>query len=421
MRNICSAFIFLLTLNVCLGQEGRFSDKGLDLLESRLDSIINLGIDSLAFPGAQILVRHKDSIIFHKTWGYHTYDQIDAVALGDLYDLASVTKVSTGLPILMKLYGEGKLNLDAPIKEYFHSLKRSNKKDLTLRNILTHQARLHPYIVFWQGARKKNGLYKNRSFKTTASKRFNVKITDSLYLHRKYRNKMKKAIKKSKLRSEKKFTYSGLAFLLMPEMIADLVEEDFESYLSDQIFRPIGADNLYYNPLEKGVDLSSIVPTEYDSLWRMQLVHGTVHDEAAAMLGGVSCNAGLFGDAKSLSRLLQLYLNKGSWEGKQIISSEAVETFTSYQYKGNRRGLGFDKPLLEYDAQRAYVAKSASSESFGHSGFTGTFVWVDPKYDLVFVFLSNRVYPSREHRNLYKLSLRPAMHQIVYDYILTEK
>ena len=390
----------------------------LQLLNHKLDPIIQVGLDSMAFPGAQILVRYKDSIIFHKTWGYHTYENKEHVKKQAIYDLASVTKVSSGLPILMKLYGEGKFDIDAPIKDYYSSLKKSNKKDIILRDVLAHQGQLKPYIVFWSEAIKKNGKYKWRSFKSKKSKRFPIKITDQLFLHRRYFKKMKRRIKKSKLRNKKEYKYSGLSFLLMPEMISSMVNQNFESYLYENIYQPIGITNIKYNPLNH-FDKSQIIPTEYDSLWRKQLVHGTVHDEAAAMLNGISCNAGLFSDAESLSRLFQVYLNNGSWNGEEIIAPQAIKEFTSYQFENNRRGLGFDKPLRIYNADKTYIAKSASPESYGHSGFTGTMVWADPKFNFIFIFLSNRVYPNRTHRKLYQLSLRPQMHQVVYDYILT--
>lgn len=407
------SLIILLVLCATVGfsQEDRY-----DIMCQRLDSLVQVGIDSMAFPGAQILVRHRDSIIFHKTWGHHTYENDRQVEKEDIYDLASVTKVSSGLPLLMKLYGQGSLNLDAPLRDYYKCFRRSNKKNLTLRQVLAHQARLKPYIVFWQEAKKGNGDYRRRTFKTNYSKKYPIRITDSLFMHKRYHKKMHKAIKKSELRGKKEYVYSGLAFLLMPDMIEDVTGKKFESYLQDEIYQPIGADKLTYNPTKK-FSVDEIVPTENDTLWRYQLVHGTVHDEAAAMLDGISCNAGLFGSAESLSRLFQLYLNKGSWDGRQIISEHAVEMFTAYQYNDNRRGLGFDKPLREYDADLAYVAESSSPSSFGHSGFTGTMVWADPEHELVYVFLSNRVYPYRSHRNLYRMSLRPALHQVVYDYV----
>ena len=406
------AFLLFLSFSVFTVE----AQDNYDLMSHRLDSLVQLGIDSMAFPGAQILVRHRDSIIYHKTWGHHTYDNNRAVEKNDIYDLASVTKVSSGLPILMKLYGEGLLNLDAPLKDYYKCFKRSNKKNLTLRQVLAHQARLRPYIVFWQEAKKDNGDYKRRTFKDSYSKKYPIRITDQLYMHKRYHKKMHKAIKDSELRKKKEYVYSGLAFLLMPDMIQDATGRQFEAYLKEEIFEPIGANRLTYNPTKQfGID--EIVPTEFDTLWRHQLVHGTVHDEAAAMLDGISCNAGLCGSAESLSRLFKLYLNKGTWADRQIISEHAVEVFTSYQYDINRRGLGFDKPLREYDANLAYVAESSSPSSFGHSGFTGTMVWADPEHELVYVFLSNRVYPYRSHRQLYKMSLRPQLHQTVYDYV----
>lgn len=408
-------FIFSLHSMVSHAQEGPYLQ-----MHETLDSLISLGIDSQAFPGAQVHIRYKDSVIYHQVWGYHTYDNQKPVLHSDIYDLASITKVATGLPVIMKLYGEGKLNLDAPLKNYSREFKRSNKKNLTLRSILAHQAGLVPYIVFWQNTLKKNGRYKCRTFKTAESSKFNISITDSLFLHKNYRKKMKKAIRKSDLRRGGEYVYSGLTFLLMPEILEDILDQDFVPFLYDSIYHPINAMDLAYQPLGKYA-IDRIIPTEYDSVWRRQLVHGTVHDEAAAMLNGISCNAGLFGSASSLSNLFQLYLNGGKWEEEQIIPTHAVQAFTEYQYEDNRRGLGFDKPLREYDEERSYVAESASRASFGHSGFTGTMIWADPEYDLVFTFLSNRVYPSRTHRNLYRLSLRPKMHQAIYDFIKTLK
>jgi len=231
-----------------------------------------------------------------------------------------------------------------------------------------------------------------------------------------FHKKIKKAIKKSKLREVKQYEYSGLVFLMMPEIIQRLTDEDIEDYLYREIYKPIGANELFYHPLDH-VDKTRILPTEYDSLWRRQLVHGTVHDEAAAMLDGVSCNAGLFGSAESLALLFQLYLNEGKWDSRQIISKKAVQAFTKQAYPDNRRALGFDRPLDPYHPARSSTAQSASARSFGHTGFTGTLVWADPEYDLVYVFLSNRVYPSRDHRQLYQLSIRPKIQQVIYDYL----
>lgn len=386
------------------------------LLEKNIDSIVQEGIDSQAYPGAQFLVAKEGEIILFKTYGHHTFERKRTVNKGDLYDLASISKVTTGLPILMELYGEGKFNLDAPLKDYFPKFKNSNKGELIIREILAHQAQLQPYIVYWAKTIKENGKFKSRTFKNKPSNRFTIYITDHLYLHKKYKKRMYKYIKKSPLEEIKEYKYSGLFFLLLPDIISDLTGENFETYLYKNIYQPIGANGLTYNPLNK-YSLAQIVPTEMDTFFRKKQIHGTVHDEAAAMLEGISCNAGLFGNAEDLFKLFQLYLNNEKYRDEEIIPENAVKEFTRCQFcdSGNRRGLGFDKPPLEYVEGESYVAKDASPESFGHSGFTGTFVWADPKNSTVVVFLSNRVYPTRENRKLYTMNIRPRLHQAVYD------
>jgi CubicO group peptidase (beta-lactamase class C family) len=385
-----------------------------------LDSIIWDSIDSMAFPGAQLYVYHGDSVLHHTSYGYHTYDKKRRVENHHVYDLASVTKVSSGLPLLMKLVDKGKFDIDLPAKTYIPDWEKSNKSAITFREILAHQAGLSPYIVFWEKTIKDNGDFKRRTFKNKQSKRFPTAITDSLFLHKKYVNRMKDEIKKSEMGGPK-YRYSGLSFLRQPDIIESIIEADFEQQLYVNIYDPIGIDRLRYNPQEH-FSLTEIVPTEIDTLFRKTLVHGYVHDEAAAMLKGISCNAGLFGNAESVGKLFRMYLDYGNWNGDQIISEKTMREFTRYQYpeNDNRRGLGFDKPLQEYNEQSAYVAKSASPSSFGHSGFTGTFVWADPVYDLVFVLMSNRVYPYRSQRKLYTMNIRPKLHQAVYDWLFKE-
>jgi len=385
-------------------------------LEQTLDSIMHNSIDSMAFPGAQLYVYHKDSVIHHKSYGYHTYDKQRRVDNHHVYDLASVTKVSSGLPLLMKLSDKDMFDIDLPASTYISDWKKSNKSAITFREILAHQSGLTPYIVFWKETQKKNGSYKRKTFKENKSRRFPVVITDSLFLFKKYNRKMKEEIKKSGL-EDPMYRYSGLAFLRMPDVIESIIQADFEQQLYVNIYEPLGIDRLCYKPLNH-FPKQDIVPTEIDTIFRKILVHGNVHDEAAAMLNGISGNAGLFGNAESVGKLFQLYLQYGNWEGKQIILEETLREYTSYQYPNNRRGLGFDKPLLEYNEANSYVAKSASQSSFGHSGFTGTFVWADPEYDLVFVLLTNRVYPYRSQRKLYSMNIRPQLHQAVYDWLI---
>ncbi len=386
------------------------------LLADSIASIAQMGIDSGAFPGMQVLVVKEGCVIFHKTYGHHTYDQKRLVHSDDIYDLASISKVTTGLPILMQLYGQGRFDLDAPLKDYLPSFKKSNKADLKFREMLSHQARLKPWIPYWKSTIKKNGRFKWRTFKRDSSARFPFRVTDQLYLHRKYKKKIYKAICKSKLNEKSGYRYSGLLFYLLPEITERLTGQPIDRYLRSQFYDRLGATTMTYYP-RRSFPLDRIVPTEHDSLFRRQLLHGKVHDEGAAMMAGLSCNAGLFASANDLAKLMQLYLNKGSYGGERYIEAKAVEEFTRCQYcdQGNRRGLGFDKPLIEYHPQNSSTARDASPASFGHSGFTGTFTWVDPDKELIFIFMSNRVYPSRDRRKIYQLNIRPRIHQLIYD------
>ncbi|WP_425235271.1 serine hydrolase domain-containing protein [Ulvibacterium sp.] len=397
------------------------SEVGLDssYIHTKVDSIITNGIKMKAFPGAQVLVAKNSRIIFHKAYGFHTYDSLQPTALSDIYDLASVTKITGPLPALMKLVDEGKLDLDKPFSTYWKPWRNiKDKKDLTLREILAHQAGLEPYIIFLNEVIKKNGKLKSRFVKRTKQNRFQNKAYEGLYVNNRFNRKMYRMINHSKVSDEKKYRYSGLTFLIFPELIEQLTGESYEYYLEKNFYLPLGAATLGFKPKTKNFP-NQIVPTELDTLFRHTLTQGWVHDENASLLGGVSGNAGLFSSAPDLAKIMQLYQNYGSYDGKQYLSEATVKEFIKIQYPDNenRRGLGFDKPLLdnaELSLDEAYPAPEASSESFGHSGFTGTFVWADPKNQLVFIFLSNRVNPTRENRNLYTLNIRSALQQVFY-------
>ena len=393
----------------------------IDLLsvDAQVDSIITNGIKNEAFPGAQVLVAHKGNIIFHKAYGFHTYDSLQAVALNDIYDLASVTKILGPLPALMKLVEEEKLNLDVPFSTYWKPWRRrKDKKDLTLREILAHQAGLQPYIVFLGRVLKKNGELKRRFVRSSENWRFENEAYDGLFVKNRFNRKMYRIINRSEVAPEKKYVYSGLPFLIFPELIQELTGTPYETYITDHFYTPIGAKTLGFLPKSKGFP-NKIVPTELDTLYRHTLTQGWVHDENASLLGGISGNAGLFGTATDLARMMQLYVQHGNFNGEQLLSEAIVKEFTRVQYpdNGNRRGLGFDKPYLGNDTlalSAAYPAPEVSAESFGHSGFTGTFVWADQKNQLVYIFLSNRVYPTRDNRNLYELNIRPAIQHVFY-------
>ncbi len=405
------------------------------LLADSIKAIVEEGLAAGAFPGAQVLVAKNGTVVYHQTFGYHSPEKQREVQTDDLYDFASVTKISSGLPALMKLYGEGKFDLDARLDEYYPDLKGSNKGHLTFRSMLSHNAQLMPWIPFWQGTLKGNGKYpwrkrwdgtrindyrfRKNTFSRDSTAAYNIKIAPDIWQHKDYREKMFKAIRKSPLNEKPGYVYSGLLFYLMPDIVSDLAQtDDFEGYLKNEIYRKIGAWSITYNPT-RFYPLEKIIPTERDTFFSMQQIHGRVHDEGAAMMGGVSCNAGLFATTTDLAKLMQLYLNKGTFGGEQIIASEAVDTFITCHYcdEGNFRGLGFDKPLIEYDPVVSSVSKDASPMSFGHSGYTGTFTWADPANGVLFVFMSNRVNPTRANRKLYELAIRPRIHQAIYDAI----
>lgn len=387
-------------------------------IDQKVDSIMEMGIKNEAFPGAQVLVTKNDTIIFHKAYGFHTYDSIHPVALNDLYDLASVTKITGPLPALMKLVDEGKLNLDVPFSIYWKPWrKQKDKKDLTLREILAHQAGLEPYIVFLQKVMRK-GKLKSRFVQQSPSKKFKGQVYDTLYINHRFLRKMDRIINRSEVSDQKKYVYSGLTFLIFPRLIEQITGTDYQTYLQDNFYGPLACHTLGYLPSTKHY-ANAIVPTEVDTLFRKTLVKGWVHDENASLMGGVSGNAGLFGTADDLAKIMLFYQNYGEVDGQQIISEATVKEFTRVQYPENEnyRGLGFDKPLLnnaELPLEEAYPSPLASPESFGHSGFTGTFVWADPVKKLTFIFLSNRVYPNRDHRKLYSLDIRQALQDVFY-------
>ncbi len=391
---------------------------------SKVDSIVTNGIKNKAFPGAQILVAKNGSIVFQESYGYHTYDSIQGVSNDDIYDLASVTKIAGPLPALMKLVDKGKLRLDEPFSTYWKDWKNiPDKKDITLREILAHQAGLVPYIVFLKEVIRKNGELKRRFVRSKPSSRFKNQAYNHLFVKNNFNHKMYRLINKSKVSAEKKYKYSGLAFLIFPKLIEQLTGEPYEDYLIKNFYSPLGAATMGFRPKTKNYP-NRIIPTEIDTLYRHALTQGWVHDENASLLGGVSGNAGLFATADDLAKLMQMYQNYGSLNGQRFISEATVKEFIKVQYleNENRRGLGFDKPLLnnsKLTLSEAYPAPEASLLSFGHSGFTGTFIWADPKNQLVFIFLSNRVYPTRENRNLYALNIRGALQQVFYESTLS--
>lgn len=394
-------------------------------MTSRIDSLVNDALAQKAAPGCSVLAAKDGRIIFHKTYGYHTYDHRIRVSEDDLYDLASVTKVSGATAAIMKLADTGKIDIDGKFsdswpdwqKGLFHS---SNKEDLSWREILAHQAGLIPYLQYWKNTMK-DGAIETKWYSIQQDEKYQLEIVPGMYLKDSFRKKIYRDIRKSKLNPPGKYVYSGLSFIIIPELTRQLSGMPYADFLDKNYYQSLGAYHLTYLPLHK-FPKDQIVPTEYDSLYRRQLVQGSVHDEAASTLGGLSGNAGLFANANDLAKLMQMYLQMGEYGGERYLSEATMKDFTSWQFPENmnRRGLGFDKPLVnnkEVAPEKSYPCPGASPSSFGHSGFTGTFVWVDPQYDLVYIFLSNRVYPTRDNNLLGRLNVRTNILQVLYDEI----
>ncbi len=389
------------------------------ILNQKIDSLALLGIEKEAYPGCQVLIVHKGNVILHKCYGFYTYEMEKKVEPDNIYDWASLTKVTGPLLPLMKLFDEGKIKLDVSLSTYWPDFKGTDKEKLTVREVLAHQAGLEAWISFWQMAVDEKGRLSREVFKQHPTPDFDVRVSDHLYMNPEFREAIFDTIRTSELSSRKKYKYSGLSFYLFPAIITKLTGQPYEQYLRSMFFSPLGAGTVTYNAY-RHFPRSRIVPTEIDDFFRQEKLWGFVHDEGAAMMGGVSGNAGLFGTANDLAKLFQMLLQKGYYGGKRFISEATVNEFTRIQYPGNknRRGLGFDKPYIDNHKRsldEAYPAPGASKNSFGHSGYTGTFAWADPDHDLVFIFLSNRVYPTRNNGKLYDLNIRPAMHQAIYE------
>ncbi|MFD2932833.1 glycoside hydrolase family 3 N-terminal domain-containing protein [Spirosoma flavum] len=388
-------------------------------LTQQVDSLVNVALTQRAFPGCVVQMAKDGKVIFSKAYGTHTYDaslgaEPRTVQLDDLYDMASVTKVSTSTPALMRLVDEGKFNLNGKMADYLPNFKKSNKANLLWRDVLTHQARLKAFIPFWVDTKNTDGSWKPKTFKAERSGRYSIEVTDSLYEFTKYPKTIFQQIRDSPLNAKKEYVYSDLSFILYPQIVKRLTGEDFEDYLKTTFYKPLGASTLTFLP-RRFYSLNRIPPTEYDSLFRKTLIWGRVHDEGAAMLNGLSGHAGLFGSANDLMKVYEMYRQKGSYGGQQYISAKTIAEFTRYQFPelGNRRGLGFDKPAFTYNGN---APKSATKASYGHSGYTGTFVWVepDPAYNLTYIFLCNRVYPTRNNPKLGNLNTRTNIVEALY-------
>lgn len=391
---------------------GSAEDVGMDGAKlQRIAGMIDTAIAQGTMPGAQVLIARKGVVVMHRAFGKHTYEGDQSVHNNDLYDLASITKIAATTAAIMKLYEEGVIQLDQTLGELLPATKGSNKESISLREMLAHQAGLQAWIPFYiqtmAGKHPKESLY--RSAKEEG---FELKVAEELYLLNTYKDSIYTRLLQSKLLSKKEYKYSDLGYYLLLQLVENEKKTALNQYVQEQFYSPMGLNRLTYLPLEH-FDKKEIVPTENDTYFRHQLIHGYVHDQGAAMMGGVGGHAGLFGNAADLARLMQMFLNGGTYGQVQYLKSSTLEEFTRCQYceSENRRGVGFDKPQLEGDGP---TCGCVSMLSYGHTGFTGTMAWVDPEAEIVYIFLSNRVYPSAENTRLIRSGLRTKIQEVIY-------
>lgn len=391
---------------------GSAEDVGMDGAKlQRIAGMIDTAIAQGTMPGAQVLIARKGVVVMHRAFGKHTYEGDQSVHNNDLYDLASITKIAATTAAIMKLYEEGVIQLDQTLGELLPATKGSNKESISLREMLAHQAGLQAWIPFYiqtmAGKHPKESLY--RSAKEEG---FELKVAEDLYLLNTYKDSIYTRLLQSKLLPKKEYKYSDLGYYLLLQLVENEKKTALNQYVQEQFYSPMGLNRLTYLPLEH-FDKKEIVPTENDTYFRHQLIHGYVHDQGAAMMGGVGGHAGLFGNAADLARLMQMFLNGGTYGQVQYLKSSTLEEFTRCQYceSENRRGVGFDKPQLEGDGP---TCGCVSMLSYGHTGFTGTMAWVDPEAEIVYIFLSNRVYPSAENTRLIRSGLRTKIQEVIY-------
>ena len=372
-----------------------------------IDKIAQEAIREHATPGCVVLVAKDGKVIFNKAYGYHTYDNVIPDKLTDIFDLASMTKVSATTMETMQLTDQGKLSLEKTLGDYIPLARKSNKNDIRIREVLLHQAGLIPDIQSFEKV-------KPTDHSTDSSAAYPTKVSDHYYLRKDYyKDVMLPDMLNSPLKTRGQYVYSDVSMLFMQEVVENITAVPLNVYVQQHFYTPLGMQTAGFLPLYRFAP-DRIIPTENDKEYRMSLLDGYVHDPTAALLGGVAGHAGLFGSANDVAILYQMVLNKGSYGGAQYFKPEVVDLFTSKQSPVSRRGLGFDRwdPI----AERHYPSKLASDQAFGHTGFTGTCIWVDPKYNLVYVFLSNRVNPSVSSK-LGSLNIRPRIQDVVYEAI----
>ena len=382
--------------------------------ENRLDSVAKAGIRGGAYPGCQIVVLKDGNLVYDKCFGTFTYGGGHQVQPDDLYDIASCTKIFASTLAVMKLYDDGLIDLNKTLADFFPYLKGKDHGKLKLIDIMTHQAGLKAWIPFYKVTVDENGPMEE-FYSDEMDESHSIRVAENLYLVNDYVDQIFDSVAKSPL-GKKKYLYSDMGFYYMPKIVKLLTNQSIQDYLNEKYYYPMNLTHICYQPLNH-FTREQIAPTENDTVFRKQLVWGDVHDQAAAMFGGVSGHAGLFSNALDLAVLMQMLLDEGEYHGVRYLKPETVRYFTSAPFAAtndNRRGIGFDKLPLDKKGS-CTESKLGSMKGYGHTGFTGTFVWADPQNKTVIIFLSNRVCPNAEPNKLARLGTRTSLHDILYE------
>lgn len=382
-----------------------------------IDSLAHVAIDSLMTPGMQVIVAKNGKIAYHKSYGYHTYEKKLRVENHHLYDLASLTKLLVSLPLVMMEYEAGNLELDSSLGDMLPGIIPLDKQSITVKALLSHNAGLKSWIPFYRETLDAQENPSSLFYSTHYSKQYPFRIAKNLYLLRSYPQKIMETIYDSPLNSSPRYNYSDLGYYILMDYFQRYYGLPFDQIATDFLFEKLHLKRTSYNAFTKYTS-EEIVPSEVDTYFRNQTLEGYVHDMGAALMNGVGGHAGLFSNAKEVASIMQVFLRKGVSQWGSFFGEETFDDFNYryYEHLNNRRAIGFDKKSL--DGVLRHTADSATDGSFGHYGFTGTMAWADPEYDLVFVILTNRTYPTQENRLLIKHRIRPRMHQLVYDAII---
>ncbi|MDR2495564.1 MAG: serine hydrolase [Tannerellaceae bacterium] len=369
-----------------------------------IDSIVATGLRERAYPGCQVLVARKGIVVYEKAFGFYDYEGRRRVTEESVYDLASVTKTVGTLAAVMLEYDGGKFGLTDSIGRHVEELKGSNKESLSIRDLLYHETGVIATLPF--------SVYKKAAVRDSAGEGFSLEAGRRFFVADAFRDTLMESIRGSKLGAKGKYLYSCINFVMLQKMVEAQSGRRLDSLLRETLYDRIGARKLTYNPL-RSFDTLLIVPTETDNSFRKQSLRGYVHDEVAAFQGGVSGNAGLFSNANDLAKMLQVYLNRGTYGGERLLSESTVELFTRSKTPTSRRGLGFDKPDTR-NLRLSPCGELAPPSVYGHTGYTGTCFWIDPDNELIYIFLSNRVYPTRENTKLSSLHIRTGIQDVIY-------